>query len=155
IRECRRVREPERTSQERGPAVRIVADVRCGGIVGSDERKPIRRGITLMTTHLTVRLAWHDNGWDGTICQKPEANCYCCGSHSLLPDGIARDKQPSVEEQHRGQPLDVLLPGYLPPCYWSSCAFSPRPTNVVHSHPFRNYRETHVIPDQLPPASAL
>jgi hypothetical protein len=108
-----------------------------------------------MTTHLTVRLAWHDHGWDGTICNKPLANCYCTGSHSLLSDRLARDKVAALEHQHRGQRLDSLLPTYLPPCYWSSCAFSTEPTNVIHAHPFRNLRETHQIPDQLPAAAAF
>ena len=108
-----------------------------------------------MTTHLTVRLAWHDSAWDGTICKKPVANCYCSGSHSLLSDRIARDKQASVEEKARGERLDALMPDYLPPCYWSSCAFSTEPTEVVHVHPFRNYRETHRIPDNLPGAAVF
>lgn len=42
------------------------------------------------------------------------------------------------------------MPDYLPPCYWSSCAFSTTPTEVVHVHPFRNYRKTHQIKDTLP-----
>ena len=103
-----------------------------------------------MTVHLTARLAWHDSGWDGTICKKPIANCYCSGSHSLLSDRIARDREASLEDKHRGERLDSLWPNYLPPCYWSSCAFSVQPTQVVHVHPFRNYRNTHRIPDELP-----
>ncbi len=106
-----------------------------------------------MTRHLTVRLAWHDHDWDGTICRDPEANCYCCGSHSLLSDRIARDKQIPLEVKHRGERLDVLCSEYVPPCYWSSAAFSPVPTKVVHVHPFRNYRSTHTIPAQMPVTS--
>lgn len=108
-----------------------------------------------MTTHLTVRLAWHDNGWDGTICRQPADNASCCGSHSLLSERIARDKQTAVEEKHAGQPLDALMPNYLPPCFWSSAAFSDRTNTVVHTHPFRNYRSSHQIPDSLPLSSAF
>jgi len=25
-----------------------------------------------MTNHLTARLAWHVDGWNGRICEKPE-----------------------------------------------------------------------------------
>jgi hypothetical protein len=24
-----------------------------------------------MTTHISVRLAWHDNGWNGCVCRDP------------------------------------------------------------------------------------
>ena len=34
--------------------------------------------------HLTVRMAWHDSNWNGRICNKPDENTYCVGTHSLL-----------------------------------------------------------------------
>lgn len=27
--------------------------------------------------HLSARIAWHDNGWDGCICQEPHYNSSC------------------------------------------------------------------------------
>ena len=27
--------------------------------------------------HLTVRVAWHDSAWNGTVCQNPSGNPYC------------------------------------------------------------------------------
>ena len=27
--------------------------------------------------HLTIRVAWHDNRWDGTICRAPSDNAFC------------------------------------------------------------------------------
>ena len=27
-----------------------------------------------MPTHITARLAWHTDGWNGTICKAPEKN---------------------------------------------------------------------------------
>jgi hypothetical protein len=32
--------------------------------------------------------------------------------------------------------LDSAMPEYLPPCYWTSCAFSPEQTTIVHQYPF-------------------
>lgn len=29
-----------------------------------------------MSKHLTIRLAWHDNKWDGKICNDPSNNVY-------------------------------------------------------------------------------
>ena len=30
-----------------------------------------------MTTHLSVRLAWHDRAWDGHVCDAPHLNAHC------------------------------------------------------------------------------
>lgn len=35
-----------------------------------------------MTTHITARIAWHDDGWNGRVCAKPEQNTYCVGLRS-------------------------------------------------------------------------
>ena len=42
--------------------------------------------------HLTVRMAWHDNNWDGKVCQNPVSNTYCTGAHSLLSGRIEKRK---------------------------------------------------------------
>ena len=106
-----------------------------------------------MTHHLTIRLAWHDNKWDGRICRKPLANSYCVGTHSLLSERLARDKQAAVESENAEEPLDKLMPKYLPPCFWSSGAFATHETKIVHAHPFSNYRETHRIDETLQSSS--
>ena len=30
--------------------------------------------------HISVRVPWHDNGWNGTVCRDPRGNgtCGCC-----------------------------------------------------------------------------
>ncbi len=35
--------------------------------------------------HLTVRMAWNDNNWDGRVCQKPVVNTYCTGVGEFSP----------------------------------------------------------------------
>lgn len=99
--------------------------------------------------HITVRMAWHDNGWDGRVCSNPAQNSYCVGSHSLLSDRLARNRRLDSEAPHVA--LDAAMPGYLPPCYWTSAAFAEHSTNVVHMHPFRQYQDTTQIEDTLPP----
>jgi hypothetical protein len=27
--------------------------------------------------HLTLRAAWHENRWDGTVCRHPSQNSFC------------------------------------------------------------------------------
>ena len=102
-------------------------------------------------THITVRMAWHDRGWDGKVCDDPVANTYCSGTHSLLSERIARDKRSEMEEP--GANLDAIVPNYLPPCFWTSSAFSPHETQVVHRHPFARLKEEKIINGRLPPYS--
>lgn len=87
--------------------------------------------------HITVRLAWHDNKWNGTICKSPGRNVYCVGSYSLLSERLQRDRDLKKEQGKPGMPLDVLHPDYVPPCFWASNAFAPTPAKVIHSHPFQ------------------
>ena len=101
-----------------------------------------------MTRHLTVRIAWHDNNWNGTVCQEPEKNHYCIGSHSLLSDRLARKRDLEIESQNAGKKLDELG-DYIPPCYWTSNAFSDKALNVWHDHPFAQYEQTHKIKEKL------
>ncbi len=92
-----------------------------------------------MPRHLTIRLAWHDNKWNGAICSDPAANVYCAGTHSLLSERMAREKNIVVEMQNRNRKLDQV-PKYLPPCFWSSNAFSSQPADVVHVHPLHEVK---------------
>jgi len=107
-----------------------------------------------MATHLTLRMAWHDSGWNGKICARPQDNPYCVGSHSLLSERMARDKNLEVETVQAGQSLDSLMPDYLPPCYWSTNAMSAEQASVVHVHPFPDLKDKR-IDDELPPYAAF
>ncbi|MGB8867899.1 MAG: hypothetical protein WCC96_01425, partial [Rhodomicrobium sp.] len=40
--------------------------------------------------HVTVRMAWHDSGWDGTICRDPAAerssgSIWACSIAGITP----------------------------------------------------------------------
>jgi len=106
-----------------------------------------------MSQHLTVRMAWHDNGWNGKICRDPSGNFYCVGNHSLLSDRLRREKNTEIESKY---PLTNpnAIPGYEPPCFWSINAFSENEIRVTHKHPFSNLKHI-VIEDKLPPYSVF
>ncbi len=76
-----------------------------------------------MTSHLTARVAWHDCGWDGRICEQPEFNSYCSGCHSYPGDIIARERDLSIEKANAGRLISGLKGGELPPCVYSVNAF--------------------------------
>ncbi len=42
-----------------------------------------------MANHITVRLAWHSEGWNGHVCKEPKKNTYCIGRHSYPGDLIS------------------------------------------------------------------
>lgn len=98
--------------------------------------------------HLTIRMAWHDNNWDGRVCCNPEANTYCTGAHSLLSGRIEKKKNTEYESQEgvKGEYVDENFdPANVPPCYWSINAFGDHDFPVEHHHAFNWVKD--VIPD--------
>ena len=57
-----------------------------------------------MATHMSIRLAWHNEGWNGHICQRPCENSYCIGQHSYPGDLIANSRDLEYETAHAGEP---------------------------------------------------
>lgn len=92
--------------------------------------------------HLTVRMAWHDNNWNGRICLNPEANTYCVGTHSLLADRIATNRDTALEMEHKGEEVQEISTNYTVPCYWSINAFSKNTFDIRHSHAFHGINQT-------------
>ncbi|MFN3753978.1 AAA family ATPase [Flavobacterium sp.] len=75
-------------------------------------------------THLTLRLAWHQNGWDGTACKNPEDNTYCIGNQSYPGDRIKELRQLELQEVN-GEKCFICkkIDGALP-CAYSNNTFS-------------------------------
>lgn len=82
-----------------------------------------------MTTHLTARLSWHMDGWNGRICRQPASNRYCVGPHSYPGDKIktGRDLDWEQDKKVAGQPCSML--DRAPPCIYSINALSMRFSN--------------------------
>ena len=121
-----------------------------------DLARASKKGQTLDIRHITVRLAWHDNGWNGHICSAPDANTYCVGEQSLLSDRIRMRRNLELEDRQdvRGKVPDANLLGtYLPPCFWSINAFSTESLSVFHDNPAAS--EFSKIKESLPPYSVF
>lgn len=39
--------------------------------------------------HISIRVPWHDNKWNGTICQCPKNNPFCMMLHNISERHIA------------------------------------------------------------------
>ena len=62
--------------------------------------------------HLSVRVPWHDAGWDGTVCRAPRLNSSC-----LALNRIGATRNDALEEAHAGERLDELAFDEVPPCF--------------------------------------
>ena len=94
-----------------------------------------------MILHLTARLAWHDNYWNGRICRKPSENIYCSGNYSLLSTRIQRRKNSELEDKYAGKPASEIVEkeDYIPPCYWVINLLEDKKLEVKHVHPFCDF----------------
>lgn len=61
-----------------------------------------------MAIHMSLRLAWHNDGWNGHICKKPCENTYCIGQRSYPGNLIAGTRNLKYEMEHAGEPCSSL-----------------------------------------------
>ena len=83
-----------------------------------------------MAVHLSVRLPWHDNGWNGCICEHPKRNTYCGGLYSVNAEKIRQNKDDDWEEKNAGKPVSLL--DRLPPCAQHVNAFGDQSFTYQH-----------------------
>ena len=73
--------------------------------------------------NLSVRVHWHDQGWNGHVCSDPLANSSC-----LALKIIAERRNDQFEATVAGESFDKLQSDQVPPCMRTSGTFlSPRP----------------------------
>ncbi len=99
-----------------------------------------------MSTHLSVRLVWHDRGWDGHVCDHPSRNTSCV-VHKHIRDG----RDDAREDEASGTPL-ASLKGWQPPCSRDPGAFSARGFALTHGDPLE-HRQLPSAREELPPYS--
>ena len=104
-----------------------------------------------MTTHITARMAWHDTGWNGHICQNPKGNVYCVGRYSFPNKVLPGERNVEWEQKHHGDAVNSL--DNVPPCTWSMNAFG-RETLRAYSRPPEWFRDgTSVKYWDMPPST--
>ena len=65
----------------------------------------------MLTTHLSMRVAWHDHSWDGTVCRAPCDNSFC-----VALDRVREARDEEAEARIAGKPWSDLPADRLPPC---------------------------------------
>lgn len=61
--------------------------------------------------HISVRVPWHDNGWNGSVCNAPKLNTAC-----LKLKNISDSKDEQAEETVKGSSFRDLIARDVPPC---------------------------------------
>jgi exodeoxyribonuclease V alpha subunit len=98
--------------------------------------------------HLSVRLAWHDNGWDGCVCRAPHLNSSCIVQETI------RDARDDEEERKRAGVCMANLKDWRPPCSRDINAYSPRGHLLTHHDPLeRPFLKP--ITEEIPPYTCL
>lgn len=99
-----------------------------------------------MTVHLSARLAWHDRGWDGRICDAPHLNAHC-----IVHQHIRERRDDALERESAGIELSSLE-NWLPPCSRDTAAFADRGFVIVHEDPLE-FRKLPSVLEEIPPYS--
>ncbi|RYZ81699.1 MAG: RNA helicase, partial [Proteobacteria bacterium] len=85
-----------------------------------------------ITHHLSIRVPWHDDGWNGTVCKDPVANSAC-----LVLETCAKKKQEALEALVAGKSFDTLADEQLPPCLAERVSFmAPFGLHRTLRHPY-------------------
>jgi hypothetical protein len=99
--------------------------------------------------HLTMRVAWHDSAWNGSVCRAPSGNPYC-----LDLDRIRAERDDAAQDALAGVPFADLSPAGLPPCSAESGAFmSSTPWRRTFRHPYASIGKAAATHGPLQPTT--
>lgn len=98
------------------------------------------KGLAYPLQHVSIRVPWHDGGWNGTVCSQPRHNTAC-----LKLINIAESKVEADEELIKGQTLQGMAPSRFPPCVKERATFmAPFALDRFHEHPYvKTSQDTH------------
>lgn len=86
-----------------------------------------------MTTHLSVRLTWHDSAWNSRICKKPDCNVSCVQQQHV------REARKIDYEMGNAEKLFSELDS-LPPCSRDAGAYGATGYTITHKDPLEHRR---------------
>jgi len=104
-----------------------------------------------MTMHMTARIAWHMDGWNGHICKNPAANTYCVGQHSYPGQMVAERRDLKWETEHKGECCSKL--DAIPPCVYGINAFGTKELTAFADPPDFFHDDTETRQWTVPPAT--
>ncbi|WCL50761.1 ATP-dependent DNA helicase [Leptospira sp. GIMC2001] len=103
--------------------------------------------------HITVRMAWHTDGWNGHVCKDPKANTYCCGRYSYPGDLISQERDIEWENRADVKGKHCSKLDRIPPCAYSINAFGTESVKAIAKPPVWFKDGTRDIYMDLPPST--
>lgn len=79
-----------------------------------------------MSVHISLRLAWHNDGCNGHVCKNPKANTHCVGQHSYPDNLIKESRNLEWESQENVAGCYCSKIEGITPCSYSINAFGTR-----------------------------
>ncbi|SIQ53174.1 ATP-dependent exoDNAse (exonuclease V), alpha subunit, helicase superfamily I [Pontibacter lucknowensis] len=103
--------------------------------------------------HISARLTWHNDGWNGKVCQDPEANVHCTGQFSY-PGGMYEKKHLQATQcvKYAGGGCSSIHNNYIPPCSFSINAFGKETIKAETTSP-EWYKNAEVRQWDMPPST--
>src|SRR5690554_6453162 len=90
--------------------------------------------------HLSIRVAWHDSKWNGSVCKFPSKNSFCLN----LPR-IYQQKNDQEEDALAGKHWSDLQDNQIPPCIGEGGGFmSTRKYSREFNHPYNKPRSKEI-----------
>src|SRR4051812_30899534 len=82
--------------------------------------------------HLSVRVPWHDNAWNGTICSDPKSNGAC-----LILKNCAQNRNDEIETDNAGTSIENMDESKFPACVGERGTFmAPFSFHRTLTHPY-------------------
>lgn len=89
--------------------------------------------------HLSIRVPWHDNAWNGTVCSNPKGNPSC-----LVLKNIREKRDDLAESSNAGMTIDGVAPGNWPACIGERGTFmAPFALHRRVGHPYSGTSDEH------------
>ena len=95
--------------------------------------------------HISIRVPWHDNKWNGTVCSKASCNSYCMNLRRIFE---TRDNQ--HEDSLTGKAFSELSDKDLPACKAENGYFmNEHEFKRIIKHPYKAGPHADLIPTEL------
>jgi len=89
--------------------------------------------------HVSVRVPWHDTGWDGRVCANPKLNSSC-----LKLKRISESRNDEAEDKVKGKSLEMLAQADWPCCVAERVGFmAPFELTRMATHPYAKPDGSH------------
>ena len=108
----------------------------------------MKQNINYPLKHLSIRVPWHDNGWNGTVCKNPGFNSACLN----LPR-ISETRDDELEQKNASKYIDELNEDNYPCCVIERATFmSSKEFHKTQEHPYAKFgykTHSHFSPTTL------